>query len=361
MGHVIDNETGEMVRDKLALFDPEQLADQELIQRSEDFTLTAEDHLNTFLDVEDIHAWNSTVAAFQNRVIASTRTLEASQRVKENFAHLVLHAARVAGRLIREGQASGVLASRGGDRKSKYTDDILNLSDLQISNVQSSQWQQVTHVPEDFYYAYRDECRARGRIPSIAELLRNWTRQDGTERQQEAPALPEGVYNLLYVDPPWRYEHVKTENRAIENHYPTMALQEICDAPIGDLADDDSILFMWATSPKLAEAMTVIAAWGFNYRTCMVWVKHAIGMGYYARQRHELLLIATKGSPGVPEPANRFDSVIEAPRGKHSAKPEIVYDMLETMYPHFTKVELFTRTVKEGWERWGLDNPTNTA
>lgn len=160
-------------------------------------------------------------------------------------------------------------------------------------------------------------------------------------------------YNLIYADPPWQYEHIETESRAIENQYPTMPLYDICNLPVADLCANDCVLFLWATSPKLAEAMAVLGAWGFDYRTCMVWVKDKIGMGYYARQQHELLLIAVKGSLPTPEPANRPSSVIEAPRGVHSRKPEVVYELLERMYPEVPKIELFCRTPREGWAVWG--------
>jgi N6-adenosine-specific RNA methylase IME4 len=161
------------------------------------------------------------------------------------------------------------------------------------------------------------------------------------------------TYPVIYSDPPWRYEHVKTDNRAIENQYPTMDLVDICALPVAELATPDAVLFMWATSPKLAESMLVIEAWGFVYRTCMVWIKDKIGMGYYARQRHELLLIATKGTPPTPEPSVRPDSVIEAPRLKHSAKPAVFAEMIETMYPEFPRVEMFCRTPRPGWDVWG--------
>lgn len=161
------------------------------------------------------------------------------------------------------------------------------------------------------------------------------------------------TYNIVYADPPWRYEHVKTENRAIENHYPTMELDEICKLPITEVAAPDAVLFIWATSPKLAEAIQVLTAWGFVYRTCMVWKKDKIGMGYYVRQQHELLLIATRGTLPVPMPSDRYSSVIDAPRGKHSEKPERFYEVIEAMYPEYDKVELFSRNVRKGWDGWG--------
>jgi len=164
----------------------------------------------------------------------------------------------------------------------------------------------------------------------------------------------DGQYPVIYADPPWRYEHVKTDNRRIENHYPTMDLDEICALPVSDIATPDSVLFLWTTSPKLAESMRVIEAWGYTYRTCMVWDKDRIGMGYYARQQHELLLIATRGSVPVPEPENRPPSVIRIRRDdEHSSKPTEFYTMIERMYPELRKLELFARNRRNGWAAWG--------
>jgi len=97
----------------------------------------------------------------------------------------------------------------------------------------------------------------------------------------------------------------------------------------------------------------VIEAWGFSYRTCAVWVKDKIGMGYYFRQRHELLLVATKGKPPTPAPSDRLDSVIEATRERHSAKPVEGYEAIERMYPTLPKMEMFCRSPRDGWHVWG--------
>lgn len=174
----------------------------------------------------------------------------------------------------------------------------------------------------------------------------------------EAKPVPEfvaGTFGVLYADPPWRYDFSADTSDRIETHYPTMDLAAICSLPVEDIAAEHCVLFLWATSPKLPEALQVVNAWGFTYRTCMVWVKDSIGLGYYARQRHELLLIATKGKPGVPPPPARPDSVIEAPRGAHSAKPAGVYGLIEAMYPNAPKVELFSRGQRPGWTVWGND------
>lgn len=160
-------------------------------------------------------------------------------------------------------------------------------------------------------------------------------------------------YPVIYLDPPWRYEHAESESRAIENQYPTMSLDEIKAMDMSKVAFDDCVMFMWATSPKLAEAFEVLDAWGFSYRTCAVWDKQKIGMGYYFRQQHELLLVAVKGQPPTPAPADRPSSVFSYPRGQHSAKPHEVYEIIEAMYPTLPKIEMFCRTPREGWGVWG--------
>jgi len=133
-----------------------------------------------------------------------------------------------------------------------------------------------------------------------------------------------------------------------------MTLEAICQLPVP--AAPDAVLFLWATSPKLAEAMQVIDRWDFSYRTCAVWDKERMGMGYYFRQQHELLLVAARGTLPVPEPSDRPPSVIRLPRGAHSDKPAIVYGLIERMYPTFTaddRLELFARQSRAGWTMWG--------
>jgi N6-adenosine-specific RNA methylase IME4 len=183
---------------------------------------------------------------------------------------------------------------------------------------------------------------------AVMSLIRQPTRD-----ARPSTPIPPGVFRLLYADPPWRYEHIETESRAIENQYPTMDLDAICALPVP--AADDAVLYLWATSPKLEEAMRVIDAWGFTYRTCAVWDKEMIGMGYYFRQQHELLLVAARGALPVPDPSARPSSVIRVKRGPHSSKPVRVYELLESMYPAFTvadRVELFSRTARPGWTTW---------
>lgn len=156
---------------------------------------------------------------------------------------------------------------------------------------------------------------------------------------------------VVYADPPWRYDHNEASNRDIENQYTTMTTAAISALEVP--AGENSVLFMWATNPKLTEALDVMTAWGFSYRTNMVWVKDRIGMGYYARSQHELLLIGKRGNLPMPDPSSRPASVVTAARAEHSRKPEVFYELIETMYDGLPLAEMFARQARDGWIAWG--------
>src|SRR5262249_6360161 len=163
---------------------------------------------------------------------------------------------------------------------------------------------------------------------------------------QNTPFPSDRRYTVLYADPPWHFEAYNEQSgveRAAGNHYATMKLAEICVLPVSDLATEAAVLFMWTTAPHLRESFDVLAAWGFEYKTNIAWVKDQIGLGYFVRNQHELLLVATKGAMPSPSPANRPPSVISAPRREHSRKPDEAYEMIERMYPELPKIELFAR------------------
>jgi N6-adenosine-specific RNA methylase IME4/ParB-like chromosome segregation protein Spo0J len=166
------------------------------------------------------------------------------------------------------------------------------------------------------------------------------------------------AYPIILADPPWRYEHPTFSlSRDIEEKYPTLPLEEICALPVAHLAAENALLFLWVPPPKLEDAFHVITAWGFEYRTGMAWVKHAIGMGNYVRQQHEHLLIARRGEIPTPAPDRRPSSVIRADRREHSRKPDEAYELIERMYPELPKIELFARNSRPGWNAWGNQAP----
>jgi N6-adenosine-specific RNA methylase IME4/ParB-like chromosome segregation protein Spo0J len=191
--------------------------------------------------------------------------------------------------------------------------------------------------------AERAEIRRAERVANIVEISKGNTGLP-TDRR----------FAVLYADPPWRYEHLISVSREIEEQYPTMATEDICALLVADICTPDAMLFLWVPSPLLYHGMRVIEAWGFEYRTHMVWVKDKIGPGYYVRQQHEVLLIARRGNPPVPPENARPPSVFHAPRSAtHSKKPVEGYELIERMYPELPKIELFARAAREGWHRWG--------
>jgi N6-adenosine-specific RNA methylase IME4/ParB-like chromosome segregation protein Spo0J len=163
--------------------------------------------------------------------------------------------------------------------------------------------------------------------------------------------LPDGTYEVVYGDPPWQLGNPDGPY-APENHYVTLPLDEI--KAIAVPAADDAILFLWAVNCLLPEALEVMAAWGFEYLTNLVWVKPSIGLGRWARNRHELLVVGRKGNLPAPDLEDLPDSVVEAKRGRHSEKPACVYELIERMYPQASKLELFARgRERPGWRFWG--------
>lgn len=170
-----------------------------------------------------------------------------------------------------------------------------------------------------------------------------------------------GSFSLIYADPAWRYAATgKSGSRLrIENQYPTMTTDEICALPVEDICDKDAMLFLWVPSSLLRDGLDVMNAWGFEYLTQAVWHKKggkAPFMGGIFQQAHETLLVGKRGNGlPAPDPKNKISSVIEAPRGKHSQKPDQMYGLFEKMYPAFKNnfVELFARNKRDGWACWG--------
>jgi N6-adenosine-specific RNA methylase IME4 len=168
-------------------------------------------------------------------------------------------------------------------------------------------------------------------------------------------ALPYKRYGVLYADPPWRFEpysRITGMDRAADNHYPTMTLDEI--SSLKPPAAAQCALFLWATVPMLPQVLDVMSAWGFGYKSHWVWVKDKNGTGYWSRNRHELLLIGTRGNIPAPAPGTQSSSVIEHPASRHSVKPDLFRTMIAKIYPNVPKLEMFARgEAPAGWEFWG--------
>ena len=157
-----------------------------------------------------------------------------------------------------------------------------------------------------------------------------------------------GTFSVIYADPPWDYMG------ELAVGYPCMSTKEICDMPINNIATKDAVLFMWTSASLLGDALQVVKAWGFEFKTSAVWDKGAAGQGAYFRQQHEVLMICIRGNvPEVPYGA-RPASVLKFPRLEHSRKPLEMYQIIDGMYPELSKIELFCRgEPAQGWTGWG--------
>lgn len=137
-------------------------------------------------------------------------------------------------------------------------------------------------------------------------------------------------FSTVYADPPWRYANVASR-AAAENHYQTMSIEEICREPIVDLTTGSAHLHLWTTNAFLREAFDVIQAWGFQYKSCLIWIKPQLGMGNYWRVSHEFLLLGIRGSLRFHD--NSCRSWVLERRSVHSRKPYCVRKLIEKVSP----------------------------
>jgi N6-adenosine-specific RNA methylase IME4 len=254
---------------------------------------------------------------------------------------------------------SADMLSRGPEMRPR---DVPKLADLGMTKQQSSRWQAKAKLPEEKFEKHVERVKRKA-VEAAEKPTTEVKQQRRAEKeaslaeatQAASRALGEQIYGVIYADPPWRFEPYSRDSgmdRAADNHYPTMTLDGIKSLRIP--AAPDCVLFLWATVPMLPQALDVMSAWGFAYRSHFVWVKHRIGTGYWSRNQHELLLIGTRGDIPAPAPGQQYASVIDAEGGAHSAKPFHFTEMIEDMFPHQARLEMFARgDAIVGWDRWG--------
>jgi len=163
----------------------------------------------------------------------------------------------------------------------------------------------------------------------------------------------EKKYRIIYADPPWKYGNAMPEYvTEPQDYYSLMSTDDICKMPVKDITEQNAVLFMWTTSPHLPEALDVVKAWGFTYKTTFIWDKIKHNMGHYNSVRHEILLVCTKGAC-TPDVKKLFDSVQSIERTEHSKKPEQFREIIETLYTFGNRIELFARKAPNGWDVFG--------
>lgn len=172
--------------------------------------------------------------------------------------------------------------------------------------------------------------------------------------------LPQGPFGVILSDPPWRFRTWNEENqeKSASKHYDLMNLADIKALPVIEVAAADCLLMMWAVQPMLDQALDVMAAWGFKYKTAGAWAKQsstgnkwAFGTGYLLRCSAEFFLVGTRGNP--KSAVKNVRNLIVAPVREHSRKPDEMHTNLERMFPDVPRLEMFARESRPGWTSWG--------
>lgn len=191
-------------------------------------------------------------------------------------------------------------------------------------------------------------------------------------------------YSIIYADPPWCYDSRMAlgkgaKRSSAQDYYSTMSLDAICDlkSSINKIADDNCVLFLWTTFPKLFDAQSVISSWGFKYKTCaFVWVKENkkfnaeraaknegiddfMGQGRWTRQNAEICLLCVRGKP--KRLAANVRQIVYAPIGKHSEKPNEIRNRIVQLLGDIPRIELFARQSSAGWDTWGDEAPGSST
>ena len=322
---------------------------------------------------DKLQAVRAEIAAIKKVGLAS-EVLEQKRAEAQEIAELVTLSEMRMGEMLKE-----IPKASGGDRRSKNfkvpTDGNFEkpkadvLTELGINKNTASRFEQMAEHPEIVQQAIA-EARENDDIVSRAAVLKKIkAAKEEEKKEQRRAAIDEAVeqprsgayvdiettdkkYRVIYADPPWSYNDKQNTSKlgGAAKHYDTMPLEDICALTIP--AQSNSVLFMWATSPLLEDAFKVINAWGFKYKTSFVWDKVLHAMGHYNSVRHELLLIATRGSC-TPDIAKLYDSVVSIERTEHSRKPAWFREMIDELYPVGERIELFAREAPKGWDVWG--------
>ena len=271
-------------------------------------------------------------------------------------AEIKIRAERKAGELLREmpkaqGSDYGGRTDLDGNRELP-SNPPPTYADIGVEKMQAHRWQTIATLPEEDFEEFINDTLSADKELTSAGVIRE-SHRILAKQDKITPVAMAGKYRVLYADPPWKYGNTMPDYYyGPDDHYPLLSLKEICELPVAEIAEQDSVLFLWTTSPMLEESFDVIKAWGFKYKTSFIWDKVKHNMGHYNSVRHELLLVCVRGSY-QPNIKKLFDSVHTEERTGHSVKPEYFRNVIDTIYPEGNRIELFARVKVDNWEVWG--------
>lgn len=279
--------------------------------------------------------------------------------MQNQCAEIKVRAERRAGEILK------VSGRKQGERDNiqrfhNATFEVPKLEDIGITKSQSSRWQDIAKIPEPVFEQHIARATASGELTSAGLLkLSKKFKSPGDKAQEKYETcdiddLNELIisgrkFRCIYADPPWRYDNQATR-ASTDNHYATMSVQDIKALPVGDLCDIQAHLHLWTTNAFLFKCREILDAWGFEYKSVFLWVKPQMGIGNYWRVSHEFLVLGVKG--GLEFQDRSQMSWLQAPRTRHSSKPEEVRAIIEKVSPG-PYLELFGRKMREGWVTWG--------
>ncbi len=300
--------------------------------------------------LDDILKINDLAEAAITYAKAANLGLEAQNKAAELALRAKRKAGEILGKLEREpGKRTDITLSIDG-QGTEYSEV---LEESGTSRQDANRWQMISSMPDDKFEEHIAETKADGKELTTSGLIR--VAKFEAVKDKISPPTITGKYRIIYADPPWKYGDqflIEGYKISAEQHYPVMAIDELCSLPIKEICEDNAVLFLWATSPLLEESFRVIKAWGFEYKTSFVWDKVKHNMGHYNSVRHEFLLVCTRGSC-TPDNPKLYDSVLSIERTEHSVKPDEFRAIIDDLYQNGNRIELFARRPANGWNVWG--------
>lgn len=167
-------------------------------------------------------------------------------------------------------------------------------------------------------------------------------------------SIDPGQYRCIVADPPWNERGGGQSKRGADRYYPCLSADKIIDVMLGAECwkpANSAHLWLWVTNNFLNDGLRVLDALGFRYVTNLAWCKPSFGLGFYLRGKHELCLFGARGQC-MPPSSRSLPSIIHAPKGEHSAKPDEAFDIIERVSPG-PRLEMFARASRGGWDTWG--------
>jgi N6-adenosine-specific RNA methylase IME4 len=171
--------------------------------------------------------------------------------------------------------------------------------------------------------------------------------------------FPTKKYDIIYADPPWDYKGHRQHSKKDQtggaiSHYDTVTVKNLAELPVGSIANDNALLFMWTSSPHLDQAIWLGRQWGFRFTTvAFVWDKQRVNPGYYTMSQCEICLVFKRGRIPTPRGCRNIRQYVPHRRESHSKKPDEVRDRIRQMFPTQSAIELFATNTYENWDTWG--------